>query len=81
MIHHLLETQGIPLEEAEQLVREVVNYFRESPDEFVRRRHHELQNTGMKNAAIFEQLATEIAARRFPAGPYSVRQIRRMIYG
>ncbi len=81
LAYHLSETRGLASEEVELLVLEVLNYFRESPEEFVRRRHRELQGAGLPNPEIFEQILAEIPDRRFPAGPVSMRQIRRMVYG
>lgn len=81
LIRHLSGTRGLVPGEVEQLVLEILNYFRETPEEFVRRRHRELQGAGFPNPEIFDRIAAEIPGRRFPAGPVSVRQIRRMVYG
>ena len=81
LAHHLSETRGLAAEEVELLVLEVLNYFRESPEEFVRRRHRELQGAGFPNPEIFARISVEIPGRRFPARPVSMRQIRRMVYG
>ncbi len=81
LIHHLCASYDLPIDDARQLVLEVVHYFRESPEEFTRRRHQELQGAGLANAEIFSRIRTEIDGRRFPAGSVSLRQIRRMIYG
>ena len=68
-------------QEARQLINEVMTYFQESPDEFIRRRHRELQLQGQSNPAIFATLKTELQQRLFPASSYSERQIRRIVYG
>jgi len=47
----------------------------------VRRRHRELQATGLANLAIFDRIADELASRPVAAPPLSPRQIRRIVYG
>lgn len=78
---HLERTSRLTRREATRVVNEVMAYFSESAEEFVTRRHAELQREDKKNAAIFEQIATEVQARRFAAPPLTHRQIRRLIYG
>jgi hypothetical protein len=81
LVSHLCRTNGLRLGEAERLVGEVLAYFSESLEEFVRRRHGELQEKGMKNGEIFEVIAREIPERRVMPRVLSHRQIRRLIYG
>ena len=50
-------------------------------DEFIARRHGELQAQGENNTEIFERIAEELRAVRFKAPELSARQIRRRIYG
>ena len=63
------------------LVEEVVAFLSETVDEFVRRRHRELQAAGLTNPEIFALLAEELAGRRFRAAAVSPRQLRRIVYG
>ena len=67
--------------EAGRVLAEICAYFTESVEEFVSRRHHELQIEGLANRVIYERIAAELDARRFPAPTLSQRQIRRFIYG
>lgn len=76
-----LEQSGISRSVAARVVEEVVAYFSESSEEFVRRRHRELQRAGVTNAQSLGQIARELAARRVPGPALSERQVRRMIYG
>ena len=46
----------------------------------VRRRHRELQASGLDNAAIFDRIAAELAAHGGGAPPVR-RQLRRIVYG
>lgn len=81
LIEHLCRNRALNRLEAEQLINEVVTYFQEPPDNFIRRRHRELQLQGQNNSAIFANLKTELQQRLFPAAIYSERQIRRIVYG
>jgi len=76
-----LEGTGVSRGQAAHLVDEVLAYFSETPEEFVRRRHRELQAAGVANAASFAVIATELAQRRVAGPKLSERQIRRVIYG
>lgn len=81
LIEHLTQTTRLSRAEAERVVGEVVAYFSESADDFIVRRHAELQGEDQRNVAIFERLAEEMRERRFAAPPLTQRQIRRLIYG
>ncbi|HEY3941087.1 MAG TPA: hypothetical protein VGL60_01270 [Acidimicrobiales bacterium] len=81
LVGHLCRTTGMPTGEAQRLVAEVLAYFSETLEEFVRRRHGELQVRGMKNGEIFEVIAQEVPQRRVMPRTLSHRQIRRLIYG
>jgi hypothetical protein len=67
--------------ELEKVVRETLDYFSETVDQFVTRRHAELQAEDLRNDAIWERIADELSTRRFAAPPLSARQIRRLVYG
>lgn len=81
LIGYLVRTSRLSAPEAQRVVAEVLNFLRETPEDFVRRRHLVLQADGLSNASIYVQLATELSAWRFRAPPYTARQIRRIIYG
>ncbi len=78
---HLERTTRLSRSEVARVVSEVLAYFGESAEEFVTRRHVELQREDKKNEAIFRQIAAEVQARRFAAPRLTERQIRRLIYG
>ena len=81
LIEYLARTTRLSPSEAQRVVAEVLSFLEETPEEFVRRRHLELQAEGLSNPTIYMRLATELSAWRFRAPPYTARQIRRMIYG
>jgi hypothetical protein len=81
LVAHLGRTSGLPLGQLNRLVEDVLAFFDESAEEFVRRRHRELQQQGEPNSEIFARICREATHRRFRAPRYSERQIRRIIYG
>ena len=80
LLDHLGRTTGLSERELDRLLDEIREYFSESVEQFVTRRHTELQGE-LKNDAIFDRIADELRLRRFAAPPLTHRQIRRLIYG
>ncbi|HEY6645227.1 hypothetical protein [Povalibacter sp.] len=81
LIAYLSRTTRLTPAEATRVVHEVLNFLDETPEDFIRRRHRELQSSGCSNTEIFSRLATELTQWRFRASDFSERQIRRVIYG
>lgn len=81
LIVYLARTSRLTPAEATRVVHEVLEYMRETPEEFIRRRHLQLQAQGQSNSEIFELIAHELSQRRFRAPTLTERQIRRVIYG
>jgi len=81
LIDHVCRSSRLTAKEAEHVIAEVLAYFADTPDQFIRSRHQELQSLGHSNAQIFSTLRAELLARRFAAKPLTTRQIRRAIYG
>ena len=81
LVEHLVRVCALPAPTAARLVAEVVHYFSEPVEVFVRRRHRELQGAGLTNAEIFRQLTDELSTWRFAAPPLTERQLRRIVYG
>ncbi|GAA3311870.1 hypothetical protein [Nonomuraea dietziae] len=63
------------------MVAEVLSYYSETVEEFVRRRHGELKSRGLTNDEIFPRIAAELPARRMAPPELSLRQLRRIVYG
>lgn len=68
-------------QDAEHLVQEVLHFFGDTAEEFIVRRHRDLQQEGLSNAEIYTRITDELSTRRFRSPPLSERQIRRVIYG
>lgn len=81
LIDHLVATTGLPPAEAARVIEDVVAYFDEPVEAYVRRRHAQLKTYGAKNDAIFAQLAEELRVRIVAAPKLTERQLRRLIYG
>jgi hypothetical protein len=81
LLGHLVRTTSLEGTTAARLVDEVLAYFSESVEEFVARRHRELQRQDLRNDAIFARIAEEVRERRFAVPELTERQIRRLIYG
>ncbi len=81
LVAHLVRSTPLSASEATRVVAEVLSYFAEPVDDFVRRRHRELQARGMHNDRIFAALPAELATRRVAPPALSARQLRRLVYG
>ncbi|MEU1719296.1 hypothetical protein [Nonomuraea sp. NPDC005692] len=81
LIAHLTRTSALGPGEAARVVADVLSYFSEPVEEFVRRRHGELKARGLTNDEIFPRIAAELPARRVAAPELSLRQLRRIVYG
>lgn len=81
LIAHVTRSSSLGVGEAERLVAEVVGYFSEPAETFVRRRHGELKARGLTNDRAFQQIAVELRQRLVPPPDYSQRKLRRIIYG
>ena len=81
LLDHLTQRLGLDAREARRAIEEVLAFYAEDAETFVRRRHRELQHEGWKNDAIFARLREELGAHRFPGPSLTARQLRRWIYG
>jgi hypothetical protein len=72
---------GLSPAQASRVVDEVLDSLALEVDEYIARRHGELQAQGDNNPEIFDRIAEELRALRFKAPKLSARQIRRRIYG
>lgn len=81
LLAHICRYGALTESQATRLLEEIMTFFDETPHEFIRRRHHELQKSGLSNTDIYEQIDAELHHHRFSAEPMSKRQIRRAIYG
>ncbi|MEV6317941.1 hypothetical protein [Streptomyces sp. NPDC051776] len=81
LVDHLVRSTPLQRGEAARVVLDVLAYFDETTEEFVRRRHRELQSGGLSNADTFERIAHELPRRAVAPPELSLRQLRRIVYG
>jgi hypothetical protein len=78
---YLEEKYDLEPEELGLLLEDLWAFTEETTEDFVRRRHGELQREGLRNETIYLRLAEETALGRFRCPPLSLRQVRRIVYG
>jgi hypothetical protein len=81
ILDYLARASRLTRSEAARVLDDVLTAMNETPEEFIRRRHHALQCQGYSNEEIFPRLQEEIAVWRFRAAQLSIRQLRRIVYG
>lgn len=81
LIQHLSRTTPLTPSESARVIAEVLAYFGEPAEQFVRRRHAELRAAGLTNEQIFARISGELPQRRVAPPELSARQLRRIVYG
>ena len=81
LIDRVAGSAGLTLTEAARVVEDVLAWYREPVEDYVRRRHAHYRLYGKRNQEIFEVIASELAGRVVAAPPLSQRQLRRIVYG
>ncbi|ATL27945.1 hypothetical protein [Streptomyces formicae] len=81
LVDHLTRSTPLQRGEALRVIQDVLAYFDETTEEFVRRRHRELQGQGLLNAAIFQQISADLEYRAVAPPELTLRQLRRIVYG
>ncbi|MCX3058823.1 hypothetical protein [Streptomyces beihaiensis] len=81
LVDHLTRTTPLNRGEALRVIQDVLAYFDETTEDYVRRRHRELQGQGLVNAAIFEQITADLRYRTVAPPELTLRQLRRIVYG
>ncbi|MGH3273111.1 MAG: hypothetical protein ACRDNZ_02145 [Streptosporangiaceae bacterium] len=81
LIDRVADSAGLTSAEAARVVQDVLAWYREPVEDFVRRRHAHLHLYGRRNPEIFGLIEAELAGRLVQAPPLSQRQLRRIVYG
>lgn len=81
LVERVAASTGLTASEAARVIDDVLAFHGETTEEFVRRRHAEMQTYGARNAEIFAALTDELRHRRVAAPQLSERQLRRIVYG
>jgi hypothetical protein len=81
LIGQVSASTGLSAGEAARVVSDVIGWYRESVEDYVRRRHVHLRAYGKRNDEIFALIAAELRGRLVAAPDLSARQLRRIVYG
>ena len=81
LVDHLTRSSPLSRGEALRVIQDVLAYFDETTEDYVRRRHRELQTQGLVNATIFERIGSDLKYRAVAPPELTLRQLRRMVYG
>lgn len=81
LVDHLTRSTPLSRGEALRVIQDVLAYFDETAQEFVRRRHRELQTQGLVNESIFERIEADLKYRAVAPPELTLRQLRRIVYG
>ncbi len=81
LVRYLADSLGVSADEARRVVLDVLGYYDEPIEVYVRRRHGECRLRGMHNDEIYPLLQRELSGRLVAPPQLSMRQLRRMIYG
>ena len=81
LVDRVAGSTGLTPAEAARVVEDVLAWYREPVEEYVRRRHAHHRLYGKRNPEIFALIAGELDDRLVAAPPLSQRQLRRIIYG
>ncbi|KLO62954.1 hypothetical protein AA983_05990 [Dermacoccus sp. PE3] len=81
LVQRIAVSTGLPTNEAARVIDDVLAFYDEPVEEYVRRRHAHLQLYGTRNAEAFRVIADELRTRPVKAPQLSERQLRRIVYG
>lgn len=81
LVAHVADSTGLGAANATRVIDDVLHWYAESAESYVRRRHAELKFAGTRNEAAFAIIAGELRTRLVRPPEFSERQLRRLVYG
>ena len=81
LIDRVAASAGLSPAEAGRVIEDVLAWYREPVEDFVRRRHAHHKLYGRRNPEIFALIADELGGRLVAAPSLTERQLRRIVYG
>ncbi len=81
IVDRIAASAGLGEGEAARVVDDVLAWYREPVEDYVRRRHAHFQLHGVRNPEAFRLIAGELRERLVDPPELSERQLRRIIYG
>jgi hypothetical protein len=80
LVDRVAGSAGLTAAEAARVVQDVLAWYREPVEDYVRRRHAHHHLYGRRNPEAFELIAAELEARLVAPPRLSQRQLRRIVY-
>lgn len=81
LVDRIATSTGLNRSAAARVIDDVLAWYAEPVELFVRRRHAEQKLVGQRNADIYPVILSELRGRVVAAPDLSERQLRRIIYG
>jgi hypothetical protein len=81
LVDRIAASTGLTPAEAARVIEDVLAWYREPVEDYVRRRHAHHHLYGRHNAEIYPLIAGELSERVVAAPRLSERKIRRIVYG
>ncbi|MEV7553131.1 hypothetical protein AB0N89_26270 [Amycolatopsis sp. NPDC089917] len=81
IVEQVALSTGLSTAIAARVVEDVLAFYRQPVEQYVRSRHARLQAEGRKNPEIFPLVAAELSRRLVAPPDLSERQLRRIVYG
>ena len=81
LVGRIAASTGLTPAEAARVVQDVLSWYREPVEDYVRRRHAQHKRARKRNPEIFALISGELADRLVAAPVLSQRQLRRIVYG
>ncbi|MFE5331412.1 hypothetical protein ACFRCG_34005 [Embleya sp. NPDC056575] len=81
LVERIVATTGLAPGEVARIVDDVLAWYREPVEDYVRRRHRHHRVYGRRNAQIYRLIADELDERLVAPPRLTERQLRRVIYG
>jgi hypothetical protein len=81
LIERVAGSTSLSPAEAARVISDVLAWYREPVEDYVRRRHAHHQLYGKRNPEIFALIADELTDRLVAAPSLSERKLRRIVYG
>jgi hypothetical protein len=81
LVEQVALSTGLSTAIAARVVEDVLAFYRQPVEQYVRTRHTRLQAEGRKNPEIFPLIAAELGRRLVAPPDLSERQLRRIVYG
>jgi cell shape-determining protein MreC len=81
LLERLQQLTGLSRSTLQRVAETIVDYFNETTEDFVQRRHAELRKQRIRNEEAFQRISEELAQRLVAAPRLSLRQLRRIVYG